>query len=115
MIYAATIGHMQVGNFLIGLETDIKTVVVTDEELSVYFGFPYDPVTYRATVLDAESEKLPASFIVNLQLDGVPVVVDQALTSGVYNQTTGLLTLTWFVPAGFGAATVNLQWTEQTI
>ena len=94
---------------------ETKTVVVTNEDLSVHLGFEWDEITYTATVLDENSDKLPASFVVSLRLDSVPVVADQALNSGVYSQSTGLLTLVWYVPSGFGAKTVDLQWDEQTI
>jgi hypothetical protein len=90
-------------------------VLVTDEDLSVHFGFEWDEVTYTATVLDEDANKLPASFVVNLRLDGVPVVSNQALDSSVYSQSTGLLTLVWYVPSGFGEGTVDLQWAEQEI
>jgi hypothetical protein len=92
-----------------------KTVVVTNEDLSADAGFEWDEITYTATVLDEDDNKLPASFVVSLRLDGVPVVVDQALDSSVYSQATGVLTLVWHVPSGFGAETVDLQWDEQTI
>lgn len=90
-------------------------VFVTDEDLSVHFGFEWDEVTYTATVLGEYGGKLPAGFVVNLRLDGVLVVSDQALDSSVYSQSTGLLTLVWHVPSGFGSGTVDLQWAEQVI
>jgi hypothetical protein len=90
-------------------------VFVTDEDLSVHFGFEWDEITYTATVLDEYGGKLPASFVVSLRLDGVPVVSDQALNAGVYSQSTGLLTLVWYVPSGFGAEIVDLQWSEQVV
>lgn len=92
-----------------------KAVIVTDEDLNFHFGFEWDEITYTATVLDEDNDKLPASFVMNLRLDGVLVVSDQALDSSVYSQSTGLLTLVWYVPSGFGEGTVDLQWAEQTI
>jgi hypothetical protein len=106
----STVGGQTVN--IAGLEED---VVVTDEDLSIHFGFEWDEVTYTATALDEDGGKLPTSFVVSLRLDGVPVVSDQALDSSVYSQSTGLLTLVWYVPSGFGAATVDLQWSEQVI
>ena len=104
-----------ISDVYIGTESTDKTVVVTNEDLSVDSGFEYDAVTYTATVLDAAAAKLPASFVVNLRLDGTPVVANQALNSGVYSQATGVLTLVWYVPSGYGAETIDLQWSEQTI
>jgi len=92
-----------------------KDVIVTDEDLSTHFGFEWDEITYTATVLDEDANKLPASFVVSLRLDGVPVVADQVLDASVYSQSTGLLTLVWYVPSGFGEGTVDLQWAEQEI
>jgi hypothetical protein len=105
-----TVGGQTVN--IAGIEED---VVVTNEDLSVHFGFEWDEVTYTATVLDEDDGKLPASFVVNLRLDGVLVVSDQALDASVYSQSTGLLTLVWYVPSGFGEGTVDLQWLEQVI
>ncbi|MCJ7768723.1 hypothetical protein MUP79_10080 [Candidatus Bathyarchaeota archaeon] len=105
-----TVGGQAVN--IAGLEED---VVITDEDLSVHFGFEWDEITYTATVLDEDGAKLPASFVVNLRLEGVLVVSDQALDSSVYSQSTGLLTLVWHVPSGFGPATVDLQWAQQVI
>jgi hypothetical protein len=92
-----------------------EDVIVTGEDLSIHFGFEWDEVTYTATVLDEYDGKLPASFVVSLRLDGVPVVSDQALNASVYNQSTGLLTLVWYVPSGYGEGTVDLQWSEQVV
>ena len=105
-----TVGGQTVN--IAGLEED---VVVTDEDLSIHFGFEWDEVTYTATALDEDGGKLPTSFVVSLRLDGVLVVSDQALDSSVYSQSTGLLTLVWYVPSGFGAGTVDLQWDQQVI
>lgn len=95
---------------------ETRTVVVADEAVDPASGFKDDSVTYTATVKDNLGNSLPATFVVGLKLDGANLVVGQALSAGVYDQTTGVLTLGFIVPdVAAGSKTVKLSWAEQTI
>ena len=109
--------HMNKGWIIIDyVETvETRTVEVTDEALDKTQGYEGDEVVYTATVLDNTAEKLPATFVVDLEINGTKVITGQVLDAAVYDQTTGLLTLTWTVPADVGAFTVSLVWAEQLI
>ena len=109
----------------------IRSVVVTNEGLSVAWGVIGDTVTYTATLLDNLSNKLPAAFVADLVMGSVFVVNGRAFSSSYYNQATGVLTLVWDVPyaakanlgkvghsyAGFMAPqqayTINVNWKGQ--
>lgn len=100
----------------IAFETgETRSVNVTGEALSVSSGYEGDTITYTATVLDSTTAKLPASFVATLKLNGTDLVTNQAFDVSVYNQSTGLLTLDFTVPAGAGTYTVKLTWAEQEI
>lgn len=94
---------------------ETRTVNVTSELLTAVSGYEGDPVTYSATVLDSTVAKLPATFVADLKINGTVLVNDQIFNAGVYNQTTGLLTLPFTVPADVGALSVTLEWLEQII
>ena len=92
-----------------------RSVLVTAETLSAVSGYEGDTVTYTATVLDSEAEKVPAAFMATLKINGTDLVVDQAFDAGVYNQSTGELNLDFTVPAAVAELTVTLNWAEQII
>ena len=92
-----------------------KSVVVTAEDLSASSGYEGDSITYTATVKDELEGPLPATFVVDLEIDSTKVVTAQALDAGVYDQGTSLLTLVFTVPAAVGTFTVKLVWAEQLI
>ncbi|GAJ15393.1 unnamed protein product [marine sediment metagenome] len=92
-----------------------QTVVVTAEALDEVNGYEGETITYTATVKDGEEEALPATFVVDLEINSTKVITGQALDAGVYDQETKLLTLPWTVPADVGTFTVKLVWAEQEI
>lgn len=107
---------------------ETRTVVVTSEVNDPISGYDGDAISYTATVLDSESDKLPAAFEASLKLwlAGSPadfeyeVITDQVFDAGHYSQSTGLLTLSWTVPAvgdwdHFEACTTILEWITQYI
>jgi len=95
---------------------ETRTVVVTNEALSLDSGYEGDTVTYTATVKDNTGATLPSSFIVNLEMNGTTLISNQQLTSDVYDSSTGELTLTFTVPSlSPGTYMVKLTWPEQTI
>lgn len=94
---------------------ETRSVVVTGESLDISSGYEGDTVVYTATVKDDQSASLPAAFVADLLIDGVEVVSDQVFDVAVYEQATGLLTLSWVVPAAVGSFTVKLSWDEQII
>jgi hypothetical protein len=97
-------------------EGETLTIAVTDELIVPDEGFINDAMTYTATLLDVEhSEKINAGLLVDLYFGAVKVVNQQALSAGVYSQTTGLLTLVTAVPAAqvLGPNTVQLRWVDQ--
>lgn len=97
-------------------EGEVLTPEVTGEGLSVVEGFAGDSVTYTATVLDTEhSNKINAQFVASLLFGADTVISNQVFSGAVYDQATGILTLTFTVPAGFGSKTVKLSWAEQII
>lgn len=94
---------------------ETRSVLVTDESVSVVSGYEDDIVTYTATVLDSTAAKLPATFVVTLKLNGTDLIIDQVFDGAVYSQTTGELNLEFTVPASVGEFTVTLHWAEQII
>jgi len=94
---------------------ETRTVQVTAESLDKPSAYKGDSVTYTATVLDNTAAKLPATFLVDLEINGTKVITGKALAADVYSQTTGLLTLAWTVPDIVGVKTVKLVWAEQAI
>ncbi|NVM22857.1 MAG: hypothetical protein HWN68_13880 [Desulfobacterales bacterium] len=98
------------------LETgETRTVDVTAEALDKSTAYEGDEVTYTATVKDNTAASLPATFVADLELDGEKVITGQVFDVAVYESATGLLTLTFTVPATLGAHTVKLVWAEQLI
>lgn len=94
---------------------ETKSVVVTTESLSAASGYEGDTITYTATVKDESEGSLPATFVVDLEIDSTKVVTAQALDAGVYDQGTQELSLDFTVPAAVGNFTVKLVWAEQLI
>ena len=78
--------------------SDIRNVTISNESLSYVFGSYGDTIIYAATVKDGNGNVLPASFVAYLLEGSVILVNNQSFSSQVYNQSTGLLTLTWRVP-----------------
>lgn len=95
------------------LET--RSVVVTAEALDLSQAYEGDTVVYTATVKDDQAASLPATFVADLMINGTELISSQILDAGVYDQATGLLTLSFTVPAAVGAFTVKLSWDEQII
>lgn len=95
------------------LET--RSVVVTAEALDLSQAYEGDTVVYTATVKDDQAASLPAAFIADLLINGTDLIAAQDFNAGVYDQVTGLLTLSFTVPAAVGAFTVKIGWDEQTI
>jgi len=109
----------------------VRSVVVTSEGLDVAFGAMGDTVTYHATLLDNLSNKLPAAFVADILMGSVFVVNGKPFNAQSYNQSTGVLTLTWIVPypakanlaqvgrsytgfmAAYGGYTVKVNWMGQ--
>lgn len=94
---------------------ETRTLVVTAEALDAVNGYEGDTVTYTATVLDDQAAKLPETFVADLEINSTKVVTAQVFDGGHYDQGTGLLTLTFTVPAAVGTFTVKLVWAEQEI
>jgi len=94
---------------------ETRTVVVTAELLTKASGYKGESITYTATVLDNTGAKLPNTFMVDLEINGVKVITGQMLSAAVYDPETGALTLVWTVPDITGAKTVRLVWAVQTI
>lgn len=94
---------------------ETRTVDVTLEALSAVNGYEGDVITYTATVLDSVLDKLPATFVATLKINGTDLIADQVLDAGVYDQGTGELSLDFTVPAAVGPFTVTLDWDEQII
>jgi len=95
------------------LET--RSIVVTDEALDQSQAYEGDTVIYTATVKDDLAASLPATFVADLMINGTELITDQVFDAGVYEQATGLLTLSFAVPAPVGNFTVKLSWDEQII
>ena len=87
----------QVNLSLVNL-SDVRSVTVSNEDLSYVFGSYGDTIIYTATVKDGNGNVLPASFVAYLLENSVILVNTQSFSSQVYNQSTGILTLTWRVP-----------------
>ena len=94
---------------------ETRAIVVTVEALDEVSGYEGDAVVYTATVKDNLANSLPATFVVDLEINTTKVVTAQALDAAVYDQATGLLTLNWVVPSAVGAFNVKLAWAEQVI
>lgn len=94
---------------------ETRSIVVTAEAVDVSSGYEGDSIIYTATVKDNLGGVLAATFVVDLEIDSTKVVTAQALSAGVYSQTTGLLTLPWAIPAAAGPFTVKLTWAEQLV
>lgn len=96
---------------------DTRAVIVTSELCTPVSGYEGDTITYTATVLDDETvpEKLPATFVATLKINGTDLVINQVFNVAVYNQTTGVLTIDFIVPVNVGLFTVKLHWAEQFI
>ena len=108
--------------YLAGLSTGIafetlvtRSVVVTAENLDLSQAYEGDTVVYTATVKDDLAASLPATFVATLKLNGVELITDQVFDAGVYDQPSGLLTLSFTVPAAQGVFDVKLSWDEQEI
>jgi hypothetical protein len=78
--------------------SDVRSVFVSNESLNCVFGSYGDTIVYRAIVKDGNGFVLPATFVAFLLESSVILINNQAFSSQVYNQSTGLLTLTWIVP-----------------
>ena len=97
------------------LTPNIK-VIVTNESVTPDSGFVGDSVTYNAIVKDEYGNPLPEEFIADLLMNSTVVVDNQSFIAGVYNPSTGELTLVFTVPSlPSGTKTVKLKWEEQTI
>lgn len=94
---------------------ETRNVVVTVEGLDIGSGYEGDTVVYTATVKDDQAASLPAAFVADLKINGTEAISVQAFDVAVYDQATGLLTLSWVVPAAVGSFTVKLSWGEQII
>lgn len=101
-----------------------RNVLVTAEALETLYepddeGFTGDSITYTATVLDNKSNKIKAAFVASLKINGTVLLASQAFDSGVYNQSTGLLTLVFELPNDTdlpeGDYIVKLEWATQII
>ncbi|MBA7491247.1 hypothetical protein ES702_01792 [subsurface metagenome] len=92
-----------------------RDVIVTAEGLDEVSGYEGDPVVYTATVKDDLEASLPAAFVASLKINETLVITDQAFDASVYEQATGLLTLSWTVPAAVGTFTMKLTWAKQVI
>ena len=108
--------------YLAGLSTgtpfevlETRTVVVTAEGLDISSGYEGATIIYTATVKDDLAASLPVTFVADLKLNGTELIADQILDAGVYDQGTGLLTLSFVVPAAVGNFDVKLSWDEQII
>lgn len=94
---------------------EVRTVVVTNEALDKILGFEGETIVYSATVEDNMAVKLPASFLLDLKINGTDLIAGQVLNGAVYDQGNGKLTLSWTIPAGAGNYTVKISWAEQII
>ena len=92
-----------------------SNVIVTDELNTPVSGHEGDTVVYTATVKDDVGGTLPASFVASLKINETLVITDQVFDVAVYDDVTGLLTLSWTVPAPVGELTVKLVWAQQLI
>jgi len=91
-------------------------VIVTNESVTPNSGFAGDIVTYNAIVKDEYGNPLPEEFIADLLMNSTVVVDNQQFVAGVYDSSTGELTLVFTVPSlPSGIKTVKLKWEEQTI
>ncbi len=94
---------------------ETRSIVVTAESLDLVDGYEGDTVVYTATVKDDLEASLPAAYVASLKINETLVITDQAFDVGVYEQATGLLTLSWVVPTTVGAFSVKLVGAEQII
>lgn len=94
---------------------ETRTVVVTVEGNAPVSGYVGDTIVYTATVKDDLEASLPATFVASLKINETLVITDQVFDVAVYDQATGLLTLSWTVPADVGTFSVKLTWAEQII
>ena len=94
---------------------ETRTVALANEALDISSGFEGDPIVYTVTIDDNTGVALPASFVVDLKINGTDLIAGQALDVTVYDPVTKLLTLPWAVPAIVGTFTVTLEWAEQVI
>lgn len=94
---------------------ETRSVVVTAEALDKVSGYEGDTVVYTATVKDNLENVLPATFVASLKINETLVITDQVFDAAVYDAVSGLLTLSWVVPADVGTFTVKLVWAEQLI
>ena len=92
-----------------------KTVVITNEALNKASAQVGESVTYSVTIKDDLGAGLPATFVVDLELNGTKIIEGQVLNVGVYAPVIGVLTLPFIAPANPGSHTVRLAWAEQTI
>jgi len=91
-------------------------VIVTNENVTPNSGFVGDSVTYSAIVKDEYGNPLPESFMADLLMNSTVVIDNQYFVAGVYDSSTGELTLVFTVPdITAGTKTVKLKWEEQTI
>ena len=107
-----------IGNGSLGQPFEVgetRTVDLSGENLSAASGYEGETITYTVTIIDNTTAKLPATFVATLKINGTDLITDQVFDAGVYNQTTGLLTLDFTVPSAVGSFTVSLVWAEQII
>ncbi len=92
-----------------------KNVVVINEALDKITAYPGETVVYTANISDDSGASLPASFVVDLEINGTKVITGQALDATVHDPPTKFINLPFVVPALPGNHTVKLAWAEQTI
>ena len=92
-----------------------KTVVITNEALNKVSAQVGEVVAYSVNIKDDLGAGLPATFVVDLEIDGTKLIEGQALDAGVYAPVIGELNLSFVVPANPGSHTVKLAWAEQII
>ncbi len=92
-----------------------KLVVVSDEALTPSSGFKDETISYSATVKDDEEGALPATFVVDLEVNGNKVITGQVLDAAVYDPVTFALSLDFVVPDLEGPVNVSLVWAQQDI
>lgn len=110
-----SIRYLAIDSLGTDLEIDeTRTVVITDEALSLTTGFVGDIVHYTATVKDSTAEALPSTFYATLKIDGI-ILQEGEFHSSLYDPVTFHLSVPFVIPDLIGSFTVKLTSLEQVI
>ncbi len=96
---------------------ETRSVVVTAEALAPALGYEGDIVEYSATIKNDLTAALPATFVVDLKIEGAVEIAGVILNVGNYDPVTFLFAINVTIPAVVtpGAKTINIAWAEQEI